>query len=144
MHVDCFSLTTGMNLTALDRFCFCHCSSFVSSEGFGFSWTSLYCVFCHLETRCKRSVEMKSSNGPNGWAGRSGSMTFARIIVAFGERNKLYDIDIKKDQFPPTELREGIVFSYVCLFTCDHYPWCIGPPCTGTPCTPTPGYETSL
>ena len=73
-----------MNLIALDRFCFCHCSSFISSEGSGFSqsWTSLYWVFCHLETRRKRSVEMKSSNGTNGWAGRSGSMKLAKIIVA--------------------------------------------------------------
>ena len=36
---------------------------------------------------------------------------------------------------PPTELREGNVFSRVCLSmgggSHDHYPWCLGPDCTG-------------
>ena len=44
-------------------------------------------------------------------------MKLARIIVAVGERNQLYDIDIRKDQFPPIELREGnFSVMSVCLF----------------------------
>ena len=75
------------------------------------------------------------------WTYLFGSSSVRVINTLFQYRVQYHTLHIRKTIMfsicyyrPPAKLREGNVFTRVCLFMGgDHYPWCIGPHSTETP-----------